>query len=57
MKVRLIKGKRMKRKEAERINELFLSMKAPDRTELQKEADDFIKHLKAKRAGEEYEKS
>lgn len=57
MKARLIKGRRMNRKEAERINALFLSAKTPDHTELQKEADNFVKNLKAKRAGKAYEKS
>ena len=47
IKVRPWRGKYVSRKEADQMRDLLLSMPKPDRTELKKEAQAFIKDFKA----------
>lgn len=50
MKVKPFTGKKLNKKQAKTINDMLLSAKTPDRTELKKEADEFIATFKARRA-------
>ena len=50
MKVKPWRGKFVFRGKANRINDMFLSAQKPDRTELEKEANDFIELIKMRRS-------
>ena len=53
MRVRPFRGKWCSRSEANRVNDMLLSVVRPDRTALKKESEEFIAYIKEKRAKEE----
>lgn len=50
IRVKPFKGKFLFKHQAEEINEALLNSEKPERSKLQKEADEFIEFIKRKRA-------
>ena len=50
IKVKPYRGRFMTRNKANKINDALFSAKVPDRTELKKEAEEFINFIKKQRA-------